>query len=303
MFFAAIDEIKHSSLGKTAKVNALLLLDLAHADNGHVMITWDELAALWGVAVPTSRRHLGDLQTANVLHYSTNGDRQTIYINFKAWVRARVDARNSSPESTKNARGSDENRAWARGAETEPEADDQKTRVDARNSSPESTKNARGRAISGADLTRTRGLDPDPNTGREVGRKDLPTYQPDGGEGEDGPDQDEQARSIALLTDPDVGMWRSTATELAVQYPFDEILRHVIAWRWQFEAGEVRSPRVLVGRLRRSAGLPLTERDRSSPLYLRHISEDEVMAQRHAELLNKYLPPEFRGSILGYPEE
>lgn len=222
MLSVAMEEIKRSQLGKAAKVNALTLLDLAHADNGHVMITWRELAELWGIAESTSRRHLGDLQTANILHYSTNGDGQTVYINFKAWVKTRVGARKSSSDATENARGIDENRAPTRDPAPDDSGDDQKSRVGARKTRVESTKNARGRALSAPDLTRAHAGDL--LEGRKEGITDpqiLPSFPRPAS-------REEAARSRQLLLD--VRLAPKHANELAGSIAFEVIRDRVAAW-------------------------------------------------------------------------
>jgi hypothetical protein len=301
----AIDEIKQSQLGKTARLNALTLLDLAHADNGHVMITWRELAELWGIAESTSRRHLGDLQTANILHYSTNGDGQTVYINFKAWVKTRVGARKSSSDATENARGSDENRAWARDSAPNDSADDQKPRVGARKSSSDATEIARGRAISAPDLTRACAPDLE-------GRKEYTTNDPSVLPSFPRPATRQEAeRSLRLLLA--VKLAPKHANQLAGLVAFTVIRDHVAAW-WmnrQSAGGPLYDgPGIVYRWLTDPAGAAPTayvESDwRRTELYKLHRTPEEVAAvasgeqgDDEAERRRKYIPDEFEGIAIG----
>lgn len=86
----------------TTRINALRLLDLAHPDNGHVVVFWEELCALWQCAEGTARRHLGLMHQAGLVHYSSNGD-GCAYVTFRHL--SRVGARKSSDFSTQSARG------------------------------------------------------------------------------------------------------------------------------------------------------------------------------------------------------
>lgn len=127
-----------ATLPPTTQINGLRLLELAHPDNGHVVLFWPELCELWQCAPGTARRHLGLLHQAGVVHYSTNGD-GCAYITFRHL--SRVGARNPSKISTENARG--------RAVQTADEAAEQP--FDARGISESArgiSENARGRAES-----------------------------------------------------------------------------------------------------------------------------------------------------------
>lgn len=48
-------------------------------------MSWDTLQSALRVSNPgTVRRHLGRMQAAELIHYSSNGD-GIVYVNFKAW--------------------------------------------------------------------------------------------------------------------------------------------------------------------------------------------------------------------------
>ena len=298
MLTVAIDEIKQSQLGKTARLNALTLLDLAHADNGHVMITWRELAELWGIAESTSRRHLGDLQTANILHYSTNGDGQTVYINFKAWVKTRVGARKSSSDATEIARP----RAISA---PDDSGDDQKSRVGARKSSSDATKNARGRAISAPDLSRASAHDLE-------GRKEYTTDDPSILPSFPRPATRQEAeRSLRLLLA--VKLAPKHANQLAGLVAFTVIRDHVAAWwmnRKSVGGPLYDGPGIVYRWLTDPAGAaPNAYIDadwRRTELYKLHRTPEEVAAVANgeqgddeAERRRKYIPEEFSNIAIG----
>ena len=287
MHSAVVDQITVAALSPETRTTALRLLRLAHPENGHVAISQAEASAICGIAWGTMRRQLGQLAKAHLIHYSTNGDGY-LYCTFKAFVFDQP-SKNSTPDARGRAPNVEKFDGW-RAQESDAENG---TRVDARQTSKNSTPDARGRAPDAANLTHARAIDLDLNTGRKVGRKDQPTYLPEGGTGEGGPDEDEQASSVALLTDPDVGMWEQTARRLAARYPFDRILRHVLHWRYQYEQGDVTSPMVLESRLARGMGPPIGPGARASPLYRRHMHDADSNGETEADRRRRYIPDEF----------
>jgi len=108
------------------------------------------------------------------------------------------------------------------------------------------------------------------------------------------PPPEEAARSFRLLTDPEVGLGEKQARRLADEHAFSWLLRQVFAWRRDLEAGKVSGPGALVSRCDRhfSAG-EITERDRASPLYRRHVSEADEAEERR----RKYLPDAYADLI------
>ncbi len=83
-----IEQINTSDLPPGTRAHALALLALCHHDNGHVAATWEALSHAMSVAnVGTVRRHLGRMQAAGLIHYSSHGD-GIVYVNFRAWHTA-----------------------------------------------------------------------------------------------------------------------------------------------------------------------------------------------------------------------
>lgn len=301
MLSTALEEINRSDLPASTCRNALQLLAMAHADNGHVMITWDDLSGMWGVSVGRSRKHLGAMQAANVLHYSSNGD-GIVYVNFKAWARAH--ARKTSTDETENARGSDEKRAWARAAEVDATVDDQEARVDARKTSTDETKNARGRAKNDHYLTRagapvltdrlTDQNDPTSNVSQSVTAPPL----------------DERRQSETLLRD--IRIPGRDAARIALAHPYSRVRDAVAAW-WmnrKSAGGKLEnSPGIVLYWLNNWPDKPPNHYDdaawRKEDLYLRHRTPQEVAAadsggdDDEAERRRKYIPDEFSDIAIG----
>jgi hypothetical protein len=104
----AIVQINHSALQPQTKLNAFQLLEQVDPNSGHITLTREELCALFEVGSDgAARRHLGRMQAAGIIHYSTNA---AVYINFRAWIdpRLRVGARLADHPRAAS-------RAWARG--------------------------------------------------------------------------------------------------------------------------------------------------------------------------------------------
>ncbi len=100
--------------------------------------------------------------------------------------------------------------------------------------------------------------------------------KPEGGMGEAEPADDEQARSVALLEDPEIGLDHTMASGLAQTYPFEEIRKQVFRFVRDRQAGTVKSAGVLGSRLKRKFAASVTDRDRTSELWCRHAKPDEV---------------------------
>ncbi len=85
----AILGIEQSDLSPNVYRTARRLLDCVDPTFGHVRLSKDEIVAFASAnAYNTARSHLVQLQRANVIHYSVNGD---VYVNFAAWGRASDD--------------------------------------------------------------------------------------------------------------------------------------------------------------------------------------------------------------------
>lgn len=159
--------------------------------------------------------------------------------------------------------------------------------------------------------TRAKRSSGDHPIGRLVGRPvggSIPTNQPGGVRG--GEPQTvtataltaDQRRTVALLTDPEVGMDAVTATKLAQKHAFAFVRAHVFAVLDDMRQGKVQKIYVLPSRLSRGGTPKITDVDRQSALWKRHADEqDDAQWQRDAEedLRRKYIPPGYEGVIIG----
>jgi hypothetical protein len=139
---------------------------------------------------------------------------------------------------------------------------------------------------------------------RKEGRKEDPTYLPEGGAGgeTDSPEQpspDEQARSVALLMDEEVGAVQKLAMALAQTYSYEQIRRQVFRFMRDRAKGDVKHAGVLRRRLEDHAPASITQEDRASPLWQRHHSEEETAALETEEIRRRYIPDEYADIILG----
>jgi hypothetical protein len=276
----ALRQINQCDLPAKTKVNATALLEQAHPENGYACLPWQTVCELFGVtSQAVARRHLGYMHEVNLVHYSSNGD-GLVYVTFKAWTpAARVDARKQSKNSTESARGRAETVEKMYSPES---ADDDGARVDARKEYKNSTETVE-KIDSTYTRTRARSV-------RSFVRNPSSTDTENERTNEQTPEPAEQARSQALLTDPDVGLDAALAGELAAAYGFDYLLRHVCEWRRQLAAGTVRSRGALLTRIKRRFAAAIIESDRASPLFRRHVPHEETAADDEEERRRKYDP-------------
>ncbi len=101
----------------------------------------------------------------------------------------------------------------------------------------------------------------------------------------------EQARSVRLLTDPEIGLSESQALAAAVLHPFDAIRAQAFRYLRDHAAGKARSPGCIPQRLAQPQRFPaaVSESDRASPLWQRHHTEAETYELEAAERRAKYL--------------
>ena len=99
----------------------------------------------------------------------------------------------------------------------------------------------------------------------------------------DAPSQEEQARTVALLTDPAVAVGVKRARLLAAEHRF-EYVRRVVAMFWdRLQSGAVKAGKVITA-LDDSWGAPaLDERFMATDFYRRHRLPEEVAAEAEAE--------------------
>jgi len=102
------------------------------------------------------------------------------------------------------------------------------------------------------------------------------------------------ARSVALLTDAEVGLDARVAGEFAARLSFDEVVRHVFSWRRDVESGRVVGAGALVHRMRSRFGGKVLDADRKTPLWKRYCAEHAEESER-----KRYIPDEYRDIIIG----
>lgn len=100
---------------------------------------------------------------------------------------------------------------------------------------------------------------------------------------------DEQRRSVALLTDVEVGLDGGMAWPVAQRVCFEELVRQVMTWRRQLSGGMVTGSGALVHRIKERFGAMVTDDDRKSALFRRHHPKWEEDDER--ERRGSYLPP------------
>ena len=280
----ALTAINDAVLPPTILRLATRLLSLVHEDNGYISVSWPEMMTICGVRNRGSVwKYLGALKAANIIHYSTN---ERVDVSFEAW-RTRRNERVDAPKPARGRANSDtadhEARAETGASTRQFEHDEDAT---CRNWRVHALKLARGRASLDTPIGWLVGIDPTTPSDESL---DQPNQKP-----VSAADEDEQARNLALLTDPEVGLGQQQAERLAAQHRFDWLLRQVFAWREDMASGRVTTPGALVSRLDRAfAPGDLTERDRASPLYQRHVSQE---AQR-AATAERYTTGEFADLI------
>lgn len=202
--------------------------------------------------------------------------------------------------------------ARTRALSAQPESDDLTACAE---SARQRAENARQRAES----ARTRAVlatpkDQDQDQLQE-GRNDpsYPAFPLDGGAGGNQPqapkvrgsaqsriDPAEQARSVRMLTDPDVGLYPKLASDAAERHPFRAIAAQVFRYLRDRDARKVRSPGCIPQRLARPdmfpAEMEIDDFDRD--LWLRHASDDDLEWGQGAAR-RKYIPNEYADIILG----
>lgn len=253
---------------------AVRLLAHVHADNGYLTLSWPDIMALCEVSQRGSVwKYLGQLKKAGIIHYSTN---EQVDIAFESW-RTRRNRRVDAPDLES---GRAETGAWTRR--------NQRVETDEK---PTTRRNGR---VDAPDLARGRAENDVPGIGM-VGRYKTPTQ----GDITNRPKpipvmSDEQTRNRNLLLDPDIALSETVATRLAQANSFEWLLRQVFTWKDDIEAGRVDGAGALVNRIsRKFPPRELTEKDRASPLYQRHVTEDE----QRAIVTRKYVPAEFADVI------
>ena len=278
-------------LGAKTQLVGHRLLSMA-GDNGQVNLAWESFCALCECDnINAARRHLTRLADAGLIHYSTN---EYVYVTWLAWMvdaqpavreragpvaEVRVDAQPAARgraepvsevrvDAQPAARGRAEGAAW----ESEDRRAGAQERSEVRASAPSA---ARGRARGGTTYVRQLVSPPD----LEGGTNELTAG--------------EAARAVALLTDSEVGLDMRKAEALAAVVSFEEIVRQVFTWRREVMVGKVSGQGALVHRIRSRFGASVTDADRRSALWRRHVGPPGDGDGRD------YMPAEYRDIILG----
>ena len=102
-------------------------------------------------------------------------------------------------------------------------------------------------------------------------------------------------RTIALLTDSEIGWDMDGAANLAATYSFEQVRAQVFRARREMAAGKISSFGIIKRRLERSYGAAVVEADRQSSLWRRHATVEDD----HAERRRKYFPDEYQDIIIG----
>jgi len=201
------------------------------------------------------RRMLGALRDAGLLAFHTN---ECAYVNFcrAESAQPRADSAQSRADSARDEQSPAD----------PPRAESAQPRADS----------AQPRAESARGATPNKELNTAIRQAIQIHTDCQPDSLPEEGVGETtAPSLAEQARSIALLTDPAVGCDPRLAAALAAAHPFGEIRRQAFRYLADLARGRVRSPAVLRRRLDEHFAAAITERDRASPLWARHPDPDD----------------------------
>ena len=239
-------------------------------DNGQVNMTWEEWLALCGCDnVNASRRHLSRLMAAGLIHYSTN---DYVYVTWLAWM----DVDDGTPRAETARSRADHGTPRAEIAR--PRADDGTLRAETARPRADLRAHALPAARPRAETSTTDvSLSVDtPVTGGQTNK------------------QASAARSVALLTDAEVGLDARVAGEFAARLSFDEVVRHVFSWRRDVESGRVVGAGALVHRMRSRFGGKVLDADRKTPLWKRYCAEHAEESER-----KRYIPDEYRDIIIG----
>lgn len=203
--------------------NFIRLAHVVHPDNGHVALTLDHLGDLFGnVAHGTVRAHLGKMQTAGLIVYTTRNG--WLFITLVDWDAEKLYGQQAPAHEAQRA--PEPQKSTPPRAKNTPE-DLEKSRVGAR-------KNDHPRAI------------PAPIRNKE-GRKDLdptdhyknPSFQK----------AEDRRRSTAMLTSAQIAFNLTTAVDISARIPADTVFRYCCDYILDRSAGLVSKPGALLYRL------------------------------------------------------
>lgn len=281
----ALDAIEQADLNPAHYRTAVRLARLCAA--GPVHLAYDEVAGIVGTASDnTVRGHLAALHAAGLIGYKRNSV-------VAIWWTAR---RASGDQIDRTARAQADTVIAPRANRAPHDQSDRPTITpeaandDRRAPHDQIDRTARDliaqRAIRAPHDQPIVGFKANYRLGRQASQPILPSL---GGAGGAAPTAEDQKRSIALLTDEEVGLDAESAAKLAALYPFEEIRRQVFRLRRDLVAGKVRSAGALFARLRDRYGATVTDEDRRTALWARHTTPEDEYEERR----RRYIPDDF----------
>ena len=119
------------------------------------------------------------------------------------------------------------------------------------------------------------------------------------------PSDDEQQRSIALLTDREVRIALHRASALAAEHSFESLLTHVFCYLRDLAGKQVYGTGALITRIRDDYAGVLVPADRETELWQRHVPPDMPLTiaampvDDEEARRRQYIPPEYADIILG----
>lgn len=305
-FEAAWAVIESADISAQEYRAAIRMLKIARDNNGHFWLSREDACELCGVSWPSVCRMLRNLTAAGVLRHHTNN---MAYIIFTQWAAPRTAcaSENMPCFSTRTAGFEDDDDAQG---DEQPDGPENMGRASENMPCAQNTPDARGKTWGARPkVGRIGGIySPTPNEETYLPTLPRPDEPPthDPTPPEEQPLPEEQRRNYELLTDPEVGIDKRSARRFASTWHWPALLAVVCKWRRDADDGQVEGNGALHYRLRQGYGATLTPRDRASPLYQRHVPEEERRAEEMAQRMSdeeerrhKYIPDEYADIILG----
>ncbi len=278
-----VERIEDANLSAPAYRTAIRLLRLAHPDNGYVRLSHDEMAVFCGTDKPgTVRAHLAQLAAANLITYRRNSD---VHVHWHGWLPDVLSETSNSRAQTNNSRAQI----------AEPGSPETDVLSETNNSRAQTNKSRAETSNSRAQIARPHTRD----VCLSVCQSTTPSTDEVTDRQTDTPEPNERNRSIALLTDVDVGIDAAIAGQLATCYRFEYLLRQTMTYRRQLATGKAQGPGALLTRIKRGWGSTITEDDRHSELWQRHVPREVDDADGEAARRRKYVPAEYADVIIG----
>lgn len=284
---SAITAIESADLPAPQYRTAIRLAQLC-AD-GPAVLSYDDALEVCGTESDhTVRGHLAGLHRAGLINYKRNAA-VTVW-----WTAGGTEPDRPARESRVQRAPIDDNLIATRAdraSDDHEDADDDERRAVDDQIARTAIKSRVQRANRAVD-DQPKGYPRQSTTGRQAGYPGLPEPS---GSARGAPSAAEQSRTVALLTDDEVGIDGELARRIAAEFPFEQVLRQVFRLRHDMAQGKVRSPGALLTRLREGYGACITDADKRSGLYQRHVdAEDEAAARRR-----RYIPDELADTIIG----